>query len=156
MNDKIQKELPIKTRKFFISSTIEGSLMAIFLPILIFIIYGSGLNFLIISLLYFIGQHFFIKYLYLKSATKLSSVDNILEVELPFQKPITIPLENISKIEKTGKWSKSIDYFVIEYDDKKINTYIMSSGLKENLYSFMEELQRRVDNAKSLASIKND
>ncbi len=150
MNDKISIELQ-KSRVFeyFYSEHI-------IILVIIFAIYVLGVLGFFFSLIVITAEIIVMKYLYLKSATKLNSVDNILEVKLPFQKPIIIPLENISKIEKTGKWARGMRYFVIEYDDKKINTYIMSSGLKENLYGFMEELERRVNTTKSLASIKND
>ncbi len=149
MNYKMEKEIPFRKRKFYLFTDFFEIVWTIFI-IKVFGLLGLGL-----VLLYIILSLLFIKYLYRPSAIKLVSENETLEVVLPFQMPIFIPLESISKIEKTGKLSRSIDYFVIEYDDKKFNTFLMSTELREGLYVFMEELQRRVDNAKSLASINN-
>ncbi len=150
MNYKMEEQIPLHMKNFYILSLSQVIIIPFF-----FIIFLGKLGILLL-LIYIIGQIFFVKFLYYRSAIRLISDNDLLIVELPLQKPLFIQLENISKIEKTRKWARGMHYFIIEYDDKIINTFLMSNGLKENLYGFMEELQRRVDNAKALASIKND
>ncbi len=143
MNYRIEKIVPKRTWSNYIGSKVYFIVISI---ICFIFINKVGIIFGLIAI---ILELFFNKILYSKTAIRIIIENNTIKVNLLFKKNLVVPLSKISNIEKTGKWARGMRYFVITYDGGEFNTFLMSTGLKEELYEFIDELQRMVDIAKN-------
>ncbi len=86
----------------------------------------------------------------LRNSTTILTVENgIITYKLPFQEPVSVSIENIKRIDTWGDVKHGRHYYIITFKNKKITTSSFCfSFKKKKLNIFMDELQKRVDEAK--------
>ncbi len=85
----------------------------------------------------------------LKSVTALTADRKQIIVKLLFRKPVVMPLENIIRIDAFGDIGSNRHFFIIKSKEINFNTLIFAFSFnKKRLNIFMDELGKRVDNAK--------
>ncbi len=141
MNGKIEINVPIFTWIYVVLQQ-----LAMFL----FFVYGAKMfgKQIIFLIVFYILCLIIDKNCYFFGASKLIMEDNIVKLKLPFRKSVIIPLVNINNIEKTGSKHRSGEYYRIKYEGGIFNTYYLSYKNRSSVVGFIEELQRRVDEAK--------
>ncbi len=83
-----------------------------------------------------------------KSATTLKADRKNITIKLLWRKPLILPLENIIRIDTFEDIGTSRHFYVIKTKEINFNTSLFAFSFKKNLNMFIEELKRRVAEAK--------
>ncbi len=151
MNDRIEKK---------ISGVIKLNLILFIGIAICFIIYGlssliksefngEAIVTCFINLIFIMPPLIYWGYFILQSVSEIIIEHNVITIKKLLRKPVTIQFKNISKIRTWGNKNSNRHFYIIEYDSKEFNLLLMSFVLGSTVEEFIDELQHRVDIAKS-------